>query len=132
MTDPATYDVHPLYHLINLAQSVSDAEAELEDIIRIVRSNLDQAERDLARGTSHNRLGILQAQANVDRPVARLEQAAEALRSGYNYLGDALKAAREVTDPTVQFAPGVIELVKWLDTILKSSPRAAAIMGGGR
>lgn len=126
--DPSTVDIHPLYHLIDLAKAVSDAEEDVQAAARRVRERAESVERDLDRAGHLNRLGELQGSgAALDAAVARLEQAADAFRSGRIYLGHLMEQACLVTDPEVKYAPAVIEMVRWFDSTVGASPRAKEI-----
>lgn len=126
--DPATFDVHPLYHLIDLAQAVSDREEDVQAAAKRVRERAESVERDLDRGGSLNRLGELQGTGPaLDAAVAALEQAAAAFRTGRIYLAAVVDQARLITDPEVKFAGAVISMVEWLDRVVAASPRAKKI-----
>lgn len=126
--NPALIDTHPLYHLIHLADDVSSAEEVVKEAVRRVRERAESIERDLDRGGDLNRLGELQGSGPaLDAAAASLEQACEAFRSGRIYLSNLMEHARLVTDPEVQFAPAIIELVRWFDGIIANSPRARKV-----
>ena len=125
--DPATFDVHPLYVLINAAQAVSDAEVALQAAAKRVRERAESIEADLDRGRSVNSLGELQgAGPTLDVCCGRLELAVQNFKQTDAYLGRNLEQARQVTDPTVKFAPAVISMVEWFDKTVAASPRLRA------
>lgn len=100
-----------------LADRVHDGERQLERRVKSITSTLGDITRTVDLGRMHNSLGELQGQGPaVDVAVSQLEEAAQAFRIAYHYLGP------------IDFVTATTDGGDWLKAIVDRSPRLRTII----